>query len=260
MTTQITVLASGSKGNAILIHDEIGGVLIDAGLRYNEMLKRLKDARIKPEIIKAVCVTHAHSDHVAELERIVHKFNIAVYISEPACQWIIDYKIPRKQLNTFNAGDCFFVGSYNIQPFSVSHDADGTTGFTITSKHSRVGIATDLGIADDSVIGALKGCNTIMLESNYDESLLRQSSRPQVLKNRISGDKGHLSNKQCAEALQKIVTPDTTNIVLCHLSQRCNKPELALETARNALPEDIGVKVYSACQDEILTLKKIVKG
>jgi phosphoribosyl 1,2-cyclic phosphodiesterase len=255
MTTAITVLASGSKGNAILIHDKNNGILIDAGLSLKELLQKIDNAGINPGIIKAICITHAHTDHTTGVAPLAKQLTIPVYITQGTYKTAPWLDIPENQVRLFKAGESFAHAPFLIQSIEVSHDIGTPVGYIIEFNGHQIGIATDLGITDSKLIHALKGCKAIILESNYDETMLMDSKRPQFLKDRISGDKGHLSNRQCAEALQQIVTAETSDVILCHLSQDCNKPVIALKTAKGALKNHQQINLITASQDKINTVK-----
>jgi phosphoribosyl 1,2-cyclic phosphodiesterase len=255
MMTTITVLASGSKGNAILIHDTNDGILIDAGLSLKELLHRLEVADLDPSIIKAVCITHAHTDHTTGVTALAEHLNIPIYITQGTYTTAPWLNIPEDKVRLFKAGESFDLTPFFIQSVKVSHDIGTPVGYLIQFNGHQIAIATDLGTTDHNLINTLKGCNAIILESNYDETMLRNSLRPQFLKDRISGDKGHLSNSQCAEALQQLVTAETSDVILCHLSQACNKPEIALKATKGVLEKHKQINLITAFQDKTITVK-----
>lgn len=255
MTLEITILASGSKGNAMLIHSNNEGILIDNGLGYKEISRRLENEGLEAGIIKAICITHAHSDHMLGVSELSNILDIPVYITQGTYEIAHWLDIGENKARIFNEGDSFEHNPFSIQSFKVSHDIGAPVGYVIQCRDLKIGIATDLGMVDDDIISALKGCNTIILESNHDKSMLLNSNRPQFLKDRISGVEGHLSNTQCAEALKEIVTSETSHVILCHLSQDCNTPELALLTAGKALENHKDVNIIAASQDDASTIK-----
>ena len=255
MCIEVTILASGSQGNAIVIHDRKQGLIIDAGLSLTEMSRRLDLAGIDPDIIKAICITHVHFDHVSGLEALINEMNIPAYITDGSYKEAKFLHVSDDNLRLFTSGESFELDPFSIQSVKVSHDIGTPVGYIIHFNGYKIGIATDLGIADENTINAMKGCNAVLLESNYDATMLRNSERPQMLKDRISSDKGHLSNAQCAEALQKVVTDQTSDVVLCHLSRDCNTPELALKSANFALQNHNDIKIITANQDHIRTIK-----
>lgn len=251
MSVQVVVLGSGSGGNSVVVHDGINGIMVDAGFSRGELLSRMDQAGVDSGIIRAICVTHAHSDHVLALADLVEYLDVPAYISAGTYKVMNCSDLVSEHIRMFTGGDSFECFPFLVNSFDVSHDIGAPVGFVVNFNGRRIAVATDLGVVDVEVATAMKGADAVLLESNHDATMLASSSRHQTLKDRISGDNGHLSNQQCAEALKKIVTSDTSQVVLCHLSRDCNTPELAMKSAKIALPRYSQVRISTASQNEV---------
>lgn len=238
----MTVLASGSKGNATVLSTEKASLLVDAGLSCKETLKRMKSAGEEPARLSGIVVSHEHSDHVTGLQVLARKLKIPVYISEGTYQaWRRATKDPEgkparlERLEHFHVGRSFVVGDITVSPFTISHDAVDPCGFTFKSGGVKFGIVTDLGYLSANVKDALRGCDGLMIESNHDLEMLRTGPYPWMVKQRIMNKKGHLSNAALAEFFAGEYDGRAEFLVLAHLSEENNHPELARETAYRAL-------------------------
>jgi len=236
MSLKVCVLVSGSSGNCISVASSRTAILVDAGLSCRETLKRLESAGVVPESVKAICVTHEHADHVSSLGPLQRKLGADLYANSGTIEGVSrDEKARDLPWKVFMTGSAFTVGDLEIQPFSVPHDAYDPVGFVISEGKSRVGIVTDMGMVTELIRQKLKGCQVVVVESNHDESLLKDSSRPWVLKQRIAGSQGHLSNEQACQLLADIASPELKTVFLAHLSGECNKQALAVKCARGVL-------------------------
>jgi len=252
----LCMLASGSKGNCIHVSAGDKSLLVDAGLSGREIERRMRQRNLSPDHLQAIVVSHEHSDHIRGVGVLARRFRLPVYISgETACAALPSLgKLPRAC--HFHPGTPFVIPPFTIHPFNVSHDAVDPVGFTISMNGSRIGIATDLGIATGLVEQHLKGCRLLVIEANHDLEMLINGPYPWSLKQRIKGRNGHLSN-DAAEALLRTVM-DTTlkHVVLGHLSETNNTAQQALKIVRQAIgSRDIDVTV--ALQDRsgpVLTL------
>ena len=237
MNFNITVLGSGSSGNAILLSTKNAGLLIDAGFSRKEILNRLKSLSISPEIIKGVLITHEHSDHVKGLRVFADHLGIPAYLTFDTAKYLENKKqLPKKKF-IFDAGSPFQIADFAIHPFRVAHDAIDPVGFIISHKHINIGLALDLGHLDTLVKCRLKGCDALIIESNYDTELLKNSSRPLRLKRRIAGRLGHLSNDETLNSLHEILTDKTKALLLGHISSECNSHKLLEEKAISKLQQ-----------------------
>lgn len=236
---EFCVLASGSKGNAIYVAAGNTRVLIDCGVSLKEARLRLACIGVTIEQIDALCVTHEHSDHCAGLPVLARRTEVALYANEPTAS-AVEYATRRQTAaewhwNVFATGSAFTIGELTFEPFSVPHDAADPVAYVVSDGTHRVGIATDMGMPTTLVRKRLAGCHALILESNHDTDLLRNSQRSWALKQRIAGRRGHLSNDQSAELLVDLLHDGLQSIFLAHLSDECNRPELARYMAERTL-------------------------
>ncbi|MCD6184636.1 MAG: MBL fold metallo-hydrolase [Deltaproteobacteria bacterium] len=231
----VSMLASGSKGNSIYISDGSTSILVDAGLSGIEIERRLQLKGINPHDIDAVLVSHEHADHISGVGVLSRRFNLPVFISrktETAAASRIG-TIPRKKY--FKRGSQFTIKTLTIHPFSTSHDAADSSGFTLSSNGTKIGIATDLGIATMMVREHLKRCSLIILEANHDTEMLINGPYPWHLKQRIKSRTGHLSNSEAKNLLKDIICNKLRYVILAHLSESNNNPEKALKVVSEAI-------------------------
>jgi phosphoribosyl 1,2-cyclic phosphodiesterase len=236
MALRVCVLASGSSGNCTFVGSEKTAILIDAGLSGRETARRLGQIGVDLSSIQAVCVSHEHDDHISGLAVLHRRHRIPLYanggtverLSQGAAWSGLDW-------NLFDNGQSFRVGDIAIAPFSVSHDAQDPVGFIVEQNGQRIGVATDIGMSTALVRERLRGCRAVVVEANHDEKLLQNSRRPWHLKKRILSRQGHLSNAAAADMLADIAGPALQQVFLAHLSQECNREELALKTTEGCL-------------------------
>lgn len=230
------VLASGSSGNCIFVGSSEEKVLIDAGLSARETVRRLEQIGVPISSISAICLTHEHTDHIAGLLTLHRRYGVKIYANSGTIE-AVNRNAKMRQLpwQIFTTGAKFQIGSLIFDPFPVSHDAYEPVGFTVTNGTTRIGIATDIGTATHLVRERMRHCRAIILESNHDENLLSGARRPWILKQRITGRQGHLSNRHAAELIAEIASPSLAHVFLCHLSLDCNRPELALKEVKRLL-------------------------
>lgn len=230
-------LFSSSKGNSIFLAGGGTSLLIDAGVSYKRLCESLDAQGYAPADLQGVLITHEHSDHISGLSVLLKKTKIPLYASKGTLEhlWINGY-IPA-QTHTVECGEKpVTIGDIEVTAFETPHDAAHSVGYCFTMPDLRtVAIATDLGHITDTVRKHLLGCDLVMLESNYDPGMLDCSSYPYMLKRRIKSDFGHLSNDMCAEMLIGLVRSGTARLVLGHLSEQNNIPELARQTAKAVL-------------------------
>ncbi len=233
---KVCVLGSGSSGNCTYIGTSVSGILIDAGLSYRETELRLAAVGVEPGMVKAVCVTHEHHDHVSSLGVLYRRLNVPLYANAGTIDAIeLKEKLRGLPWNVFTNGSRFKIAGLSVEPFSVPHDAYDPVGFLVDSGGARAGIVTDMGTATELIRNRLKSCDVIVVECNHDGDLLRDSSRPWSLKQRIQGRQGHLSNDQAVDFLRQTAGPQTRAVYLAHLSSDCNNPDVALRCVREAL-------------------------
>ncbi|HEX2093939.1 MAG TPA: MBL fold metallo-hydrolase [Longimicrobiaceae bacterium] len=234
---KVTVLGSGSRGNSVLI--ESGGVrlLVDAGFSGRDMERRLAAVEVAPESIVALLITHDHSDHTRGMGVFARRWRIPLYMTEPtraACAKLLD---GTERIRRYGSTEPVEIEGLEVAPFLTVHDAVDPIAVTVTewSTGEKLGIATDLGRATTSVRHALQGCDLLILESNHDPILLRESHYPWSVKSRIASGHGHLNNRAAAELATELYHPALGAVVLAHLSEAANDPELARDTVGAAL-------------------------
>lgn len=231
-------LFSGSSGNAVYFATERGALLVDCGMSGRQMLDALCAAGLEPSGIRALLITHEHSDHVKGAGVLSRKLDLPIYATEGTWAGMESAvgEIPAHHRVTICAGESFFWDDLEIAPFSIPHDAADPVGYRIFAKNHSVAVATDLGYVSSIVRDAVAGAELVLLESNHDPDLLRQNPHyPQRLKTRILGKKGHLSNESGAEAAVWLAQNGTRHLLLGHLSSENNTPDLAYRTAHAAL-------------------------
>ena len=228
------VLASGSKGNSIWVETDAGAVIIDSGISGKELLRRMNQAKLDPARLTAIIVTHEHRDHVSGVGVAARKWRLPVYINPDTLKEARPL-LAKLHVRTFKTGHDFEINDMVIHPFSVSHDAADTVGFTFDHNGSRLGLATDLGQATKLVTQHLSGCQGLILEANHDFTMLMEGPYPPFLKQRVRGRTGHLSNDDSAELLARVAHSRLKHVVLAHLSETNNLPALAMEKAGSAV-------------------------
>ena len=247
MDLNITVLGSGSLGNSLLFSLGNNGILIDAGFSRKEILRRLDSLGISADIIKAILITHEHSDHVRGARVLADHLDVPTYTTLNTGQFLADKNQIGKKKVIFDAGSAFKIVDFIVQPFRISHDAIDPVGFIVSSFNTKLGYAMDLGHLDRLTKCRLKGCDAIVLESNHDIGLLRKSKRPIRLIRRIAGNFGHLSNETAISSLHEILTESSNFLFLGHLSGECNRFEIVKDKAekklKDILREDISLSV-----------------
>ena len=228
---QTSVLASGSKGNSILVRTDSTKILIDAGLSGKKICEQIQKLKLEEKKLEAIVISHEHSDHIRGAGILSRKLKIPLYISQKT------YMISRYQLGKlpvepifFENGNSFFIGDISIQTFASSHDVVDGSNFVISTPaypENKLGIATDLGYSSRLMLQKFQKLSTVILESNHDEKLLLNGPYPWHLKQRIKSREGHLSNNQAIAVISKIIHPKLNNIILAHLSEENNEPSIA---------------------------------
>jgi phosphoribosyl 1,2-cyclic phosphodiesterase len=242
MAVSLTVLASGSKGNSTLISAGRTRLLVDAGLSCREILRRLALAGEAAAGIEAILITHEHSDHVAGLNVLAKRLKVPVYMTTATHEVYRRHardsagnRVKIERLETFEAGRTFAVGDVAVTAFTIPHDAVDPVGFTFRSEGIKLAVCTDLGYMPASVKHHIRGCHVLMIESNHDLEMLRGGPYPWAVKQRVMSRVGHLSNDALAEFLTTDYDGDAAYLVLAHLSEQNNHPEIARMTAERAL-------------------------
>ena len=210
-------------------------MLVDAGLSFRELTRRLAAIDEQPDRIDAVIITHEHSDHIAGLQRFSRKVTAAAvyltHLTAPQIEW---EKAPRR-LESFQAGTRLSIGDIEIDSFTIPHDAVDPVGFSFHAEGIKIGLVTDLGYIPDSIKFHLRGSQVLLLESNHDLETLRCGSYPWAVKQRVMSRNGHLSNDMVGDYLGHEFDSSTGTLILGHLSEHNNHPEIARIVARQAL-------------------------
>ena len=242
MAVSVTVLGSGSRGNATIVSSSRTRVLVDVGFSCREIFRRMKDVGLDAHDLDAIVITHEHSDHVSGLPVLARKLNIPIFMTGATCEsWVAslpDAKSPDavlKKREIFQAGRSFIVGDIEVRSFTIPHDAADPVGFTFRTEGIRVGVVTDLGYMAANVAEQIRGCDVLMIESNHDTEMLRQGPYPWSVKQRVMSRVGHLSNEALADFFTSAYDGSATFVVLAHLSEQNNHPELARRAAEQAL-------------------------
>ncbi len=263
---KICSIASGSSGNCIYVGDGTTHILIDAGISRKRIVEGLSSIGVSPDELSAIFVTHEHSDHIQGLKMMVKMFDTPIYATRGTLG-AIRHKITDECLNLDNLhqvepDNSIKLGNMTVTPFSTSHDASDPACYTIETAGHKASIATDLGKYDDYIIDHLQGSELIMLEANHDISMLESGAYPYQLKCRILGEKGHLSNDATGKLICSLLPGNLKYIFLSHLSKENNYPELAYQTVKCCLWENMGIsnlpfKMYVAKREqpsEMITL------
>jgi phosphoribosyl 1,2-cyclic phosphodiesterase len=225
MSLYITSLNSGSNGNCYYIGNEREAILVDAGISCREIEKRMKRLGLHMQKVKAVFVSHEHTDHIKGIPTLVKKYQLPVYIT-PATIYNSGLTIDAHLTMNFNCDGPINIGDLSITAFPKFHDASDPYSFVITHNQVRVGVFTDIGTPCKHLINHFKTCHAAFLEANYDNDMLATGTYPYHLKKRISGGQGHLSNKQALELFKAHKPSFMSHLILSHLSKNNNCPHL----------------------------------
>lgn len=248
-----SVLSSGSKGNANLIFTDNTYLLLDAGLSAKKLFVAMEEIAIDPRKLNGIIISHEHSDHVKGAGILSRKLNIPIYLSQQTYSSCVQ-KIGKLNQSPifFNVGDEFSIRDIKVTSFASSHDAIDSSNFLfeqLDNNKQKLAIATDLGFATKLLMEKIKEATTLILESNHDEVVLLTGSYPWELKQRVKSSRGHLSNKQAVAIVSQMIHNRLDNLVLAHLSEENNTPELALKEMSDFLNEiKSEVKLFIADQ------------
>lgn len=226
------VLASGSKGNSVLVCSPKTRILVDAGTTCKELTRRLAKTSIDAKSLDGVVITHEHNDHVSAAGVLSRKFDLPVYMTRGTVENLPPNIGQFASLRLFSTGMPFTLGDLRIHPFATSHDAREPAGFMIEHEESRLGICTDLGIATNLVKVRLQGCHGLVIEANHDVRKLMEGPYPFFLKQRIKSSHGHLSNEEACDLLESVHHNEMRCVVFAHLSETNNHPELVVESSQ----------------------------
>ncbi|MFD2247961.1 MBL fold metallo-hydrolase [Pontibacter ruber] len=224
----ITSLNSGSNGNCYYIGNEREAVLVDAGISCRETEKRMKRLGLSMRKVKAIFVSHEHSDHIRGIEVLARKYELPVYITPDTLRYA-RMSLDRVEVVPFVAHEPVQIGNLSVTAFPKFHDATDPHSFVVSYEGVTVGVFTDIGAPCEHVINYFQQCHAIFLETNYDEALLDQGYYPYYLKRRIRSDRGHMSNDQALELFVNYKPSFMSHVLLSHLSKDNNCPKLVKE-------------------------------
>jgi len=236
---QIKALASGSNGNCILVRSGETSVLIDAGISAKRITQELLKAGVTADELSCILLTHEHSDHISGLPVFLKHHPMPVFAGEGTIREI-EEKYPEMNFDGFSSVEPykpFAIGSLTVLPIRTFHDARDPLAYRLESDAEALAVMTDTGSCSDEMIDALRGLKALLLESNHDVRMVEAGSYPYPLKRRILGDFGHLSNELAGEVLTKVLNPSLKLVLLGHISEENNLPELAKMTVDNALTD-----------------------
>ncbi len=229
-----STLFSGSSGNCTYIKYGDDEILIDAGKSCGAICKKLMELGTSIDNIKAVFITHEHSDHTAALKVMLKKKCIPIYIHRNCCWEMNDI---HECFHLFEGNFSTTVGELEIEGFYTPHDSMQSLGYIVKCGKTYVGVATDMGMVAKNVVSALAGCRAVLIEANYDPVMLRTGPYPPQLKRRVASDRGHLSNDDSALLAAVLANSGTKYLALGHLSLENNMPKTALERVQRELDE-----------------------
>ncbi len=250
---RVVVLASGSKGNCTYVDLGSVKVLIDAGISYNKIRERLNEIDVDIKDIELVLITHDHSDHTSGLKVLLNKVKPMLYISKE-----IEKELLGKYEDSIYLEDEIFIKGATIKIIPTSHDAITSNGYLIEKDSESLVYITDTGYINHKYFKLITDKTYYIFESNHDPEMLKKGPYPEILKQRIVSDKGHLSNELAAGYLSRIIGPNTKKVILAHLSETNNTPDIALKTVNRILKEnEVNFKVKEcASETSILEVSK----
>jgi len=239
VTVKFCVLASGSSGNAAFVSTGSTRILIDAGLSMRELRKRLASIDESLDAVDAILITHEHTDHVSGLPVLARNRNLRAVIhmtrlTGPSIDW---GEVRPARLECFQAGASFQIGDIEVQSFGIPHDAIDPVGFTFAAQGVRIGIATDLGYIPESIKFHLRRTDILLLEANHDLDMLKVGPYPWSVKQRVMSRVGHLSNLVMSDYLLQDLDSCTSRLILGHLSEQNNHPEIVRMIATQSLEQ-----------------------
>lgn len=238
--SRLVPLFSSSKGNSIFVGSTCAGILVDAGQSCRAITKALDCCGIALGAVKGIFVTHEHIDHVKGLYQLQKQHKLPVYGSKGTIEFLISNNLLYSDEQVYEVnGNSECVADMEINAFCTPHDSQESVGFTITTSDERkISVCTDLGEITQEVAESLQGSDLVLLEANYDEIMLQNNhTYPAFTKKRIASNHGHLSNSESAAYIKKLICSGTTRIVLGHLSQNNNRPDLAVTKVLSELSE-----------------------
>ncbi|MFC1477644.1 MBL fold metallo-hydrolase [candidate division KSB1 bacterium] len=245
-------LGSGSKGNVAVVENKGRSLLIDAGLYHRNIADRIKRSGLNMISVSAVLLTHEHSDHVRGLDVFLKRKPVPVHLSRGTYDGLsaVKKEMIGKYAEIFDTGDVLNINGLQIKTFPVSHDAGEPVGFAVSGKGRKLGYATDVGKVTGELIENLAGADGIVLESNHDIDMLWDGPYPEILKQRIAGPFGHLSNPEALRVIESVATKNLKWVVFAHLSQENNRPDIVLRDTVSKIRNNNGAAVEIIIADQ----------
>lgn len=245
---ELCSIASGSSGNCICVGDDNTHVLIDAGVSGKRIETGLNEIELKTAEMQGILITHEHIDHIGGLGVLARKYGIPIYATQATADAILHTKsvgkIDEELFRVIHPGEEFEIANLRFKPISISHDAADPVAYRISNDDRSMAVVTDLGTYDQSLIDELQGLDALLLEANHDVNMLQMGAYPYPLKQRILGDRGHLSNERSGQLLCSLLHDHFKSVVLGHLSKENNYEKLAYEAVR--LEVTMGDNPYKA--------------
>lgn len=235
-------IASGSSGNCVYVGSDATHLLVDTGISGKRVEQGLRGLDLSPRDLDGILITHEHADHISGLGVLTRKYGIPVYATEGTIRAMFEGgslgNVEESLFHPIWEDEKFILKDLAISPMHISHDAVQPVAYRISYGNKRVGICTDLGVYNDYTVECLKGMDALLLEANHDVNMLQVGPYPYYLKQRILGERGHLSNENSGRLLCRILHDRLKTILLGHLSRENNLPELAYESVRMEINMD----------------------
>ncbi len=252
MSFKFCSLSSGSSGNSQYIETDKMKILVDAGLSGKKTQELLKSIDVDPSDIDCILVTHEHMDHVKGAGILSRRFDIPIYANQGTWNSMKEGlgKISESNIKVFHTSMDFELGDLGVLPFNISHDSAEAVGYNFFNKNKKITVMTDTGCISEDIKKKVMNSNLLMIESNHDTEMLKIGSYPWFLKQRVSGEFGHLSNEDAGNIIAEVLRGTNETVLLGHLSRENNFPELAYQTVVNILNK----KGIDVCKDITLDM------
>jgi phosphoribosyl 1,2-cyclic phosphodiesterase len=236
---KFAILATGSRGNSLVVRTDRGALLVDAGLSARETTKRLRRFGVPPDQVRGLLLSHSHVDHVRGATRLARSFGWAVYGTPSTLAWLDLGEADAVRLRSVPVDGRFEVASFEVHAYPVPHDAPEAVQYVIRSGRRMLALATDLGTVTAKVGQSVAGAGALLLEANHDRRMLWEGQYPDRLKQRIAGGRGHLSNDDAGAFLATMGEGTPRVVVLGHLSENNNRPDVAYRTVAGFLTRNV---------------------
>lgn len=236
-------LASGSKGNALLLESQEAKILIDVGIGVRTLEQRLSEMHIAITELDAILISHEHTDHIGGVASLLNRIQVPIFANAETASALCSTLGFCPSFKIFETGERFRWKDLEIYPFSVPHDTMDPVGFRIECGKNILGICTDAGFPTSWMRQALKGCHYLYVEANHEPDMVHASSRPMIYKQRVLSRQGHLSNEASADLIRSILHPGLEQVYLAHLSEECNTPTHALDRVQSCIGTSLSLHI-----------------